>query len=242
MAKVQKKGAATRTRRRERKNIEKGAAHIRSSFNNTIVTITDLNGNAISWASSGEMGFRGSRKSTPFAAQTAAETAAFLQKKGHFMTPENYDPNTNESGDSYQSSHPYGVPEGQRPGPYQHYQQQPPVQPPRRTGSQALAAASMVMAICSFLFMLNMGSLFFGSLGVIFALLSRGAGRMSGTAKAGLAGCTIGIIVGICMYAFLLFNMVSGGSTNLLERYYNQYMQEYQMTPDNGTTTDGNTI
>ncbi len=101
----------------------------------------------------------------------------------------------------------------------------------------------MVMAICSFLFMLNMGSLFFGSLGVIFALLSRGAGRMSGTAKAGLAGCTIGIIVGICMYAsFLLFNMVSGGSTNLLERYYNQYMQEYQMTPDNGTTTDGNTI
>ena len=107
------------------------------------------------------------------------------------MTPENYDPNTNESGDSYQSSHPYGVPEGQRPGPYQHYQQQPPVQPPRRTGSQALAAASMVMAICSFLFMLNMGSLFFGSLGVIFALLSRGAGRMSGTAKAGLAGCTI---------------------------------------------------
>ena len=76
MAKVQKKGAATRTRRRERKNIEKGAAHIRSSFNNTIVTITDLTGNAISWASSGEMGFRGSRKSTPFAAQTAAETAA----------------------------------------------------------------------------------------------------------------------------------------------------------------------
>lgn len=86
------------------------------------------------------------------------------------MTPENYDPNTNESGDSYQSSHPYGVPEGQRPGPYQHYQQQPPVQPPRRTGSQALAAASMVMAICSFLFMLNMGSLFFGSLGVIFEI------------------------------------------------------------------------
>ena len=104
------------------------------------------------------------------------------------MTPENYDPNTNESGDSYQSSHPYGVPEGQRPGPYQHYQQQPPVQPPRKTGSQALAAASMVMAICSFLFMLNMGSLFFGSLGVIFALLSRGAGRMSGTAKSRSGG------------------------------------------------------
>ena len=75
MAKVVKKGAV-RTKRRERKNIEKGAAHIRSSFNNTIVTITDVNGNALSWASSGEMGFRGSRKSTPFAAQTAAETAA----------------------------------------------------------------------------------------------------------------------------------------------------------------------
>ena len=76
MAKVQKKGAQVRTKRRERKNIEKGAAHIRSSFNNTIVTITDTNGNALSWASAGEMGFRGSRKSTPYAAQTAAETAA----------------------------------------------------------------------------------------------------------------------------------------------------------------------
>ena len=63
-------------RRRERKNIEKGAAHIRSTFNNTIVTITDTAGNAISWASAGGSGFRGSRKSTPFAAQTAAETAA----------------------------------------------------------------------------------------------------------------------------------------------------------------------
>jgi len=65
-----------RTKRRERKNIEKGAVHIRSSFNNTLVTITDPNGNTISWASSGGMGFRGSRKSTPFAAQTAAEAAA----------------------------------------------------------------------------------------------------------------------------------------------------------------------
>ena len=63
-------------KRRERKNIEKGAAHIRSSFNNTMVTITDLNGNAISWASSGGLGFRGSRKSTPYAAQQAADTAA----------------------------------------------------------------------------------------------------------------------------------------------------------------------
>ena len=76
MAKAQvKKGAATR-RRREKKNIDKGAVHIQSTFNNTIVTITDTQGNAVSWASAGEMGFRGSRKSTPFAAQTAAETAA----------------------------------------------------------------------------------------------------------------------------------------------------------------------
>ena len=63
-------------RRRDRKNIEKGAVHIQSTCNNTIVTITDTQGNAISWASSGGLGFRGSRKSTPFAAQTAAETAA----------------------------------------------------------------------------------------------------------------------------------------------------------------------
>ena len=63
-------------RRRERKNIERGAVHIQSTFNNTIVTITDVQGNAISWASAGEMGFRGSKKSTPFAAQTAAEKAA----------------------------------------------------------------------------------------------------------------------------------------------------------------------
>ena len=74
MAKVTKK--AVTKRRRERKNIEKGSAHIRSSFNNTIVTLTDTNGNALAWASAGEMGFRGSRKSTPYAAQTAAETAA----------------------------------------------------------------------------------------------------------------------------------------------------------------------
>lgn len=70
------KGKTTVRRRRERKNIERGAAHIQSTFNNTIVTITDVQGNAVSWASAGEMGFRGSRKSTPFAAQTAAETAA----------------------------------------------------------------------------------------------------------------------------------------------------------------------
>ena len=76
MAATTKGKKATTRRRRERKNIEKGAVHIRSSFNNTMVTVTDPQGNAISWASSGEMGFRGSRKSTPFAAQTAAETAA----------------------------------------------------------------------------------------------------------------------------------------------------------------------
>ena len=69
-----KKGVSRK--RRERKNIVNGAAHISSSFNNTMVTITDINGNALSWASSGGMGFRGSRKSTPFAAQVAAETAA----------------------------------------------------------------------------------------------------------------------------------------------------------------------
>ncbi|MCG8501921.1 MAG: 30S ribosomal protein S11 [Firmicutes bacterium] len=73
MAKARKR---TTRKRRERKNIERGAAHIRSTFNNTIVTITDVVGNALSWASAGGLGFRGSRKSTPFAAQMAAETAA----------------------------------------------------------------------------------------------------------------------------------------------------------------------
>ena len=63
-------------KRRERKNVEKGAAHICSTFNNTLITITDTHGNTISWASAGELGFKGSRKSTPFAAQSAAETAA----------------------------------------------------------------------------------------------------------------------------------------------------------------------
>ena len=75
MAKANTRVATTR-RRREKKNIEKGSAHIQSTFNNTIVTITDTEGNAVSWASAGEMGFRGSKKSSPFAAQTAAETAA----------------------------------------------------------------------------------------------------------------------------------------------------------------------
>ena len=76
MAKQMKNKKVTSRKRREKKNIERGQAHIRSSFNNTLVTITDLNGNAISWASAGGCGFRGSRKSTPFAAQMAAEQAA----------------------------------------------------------------------------------------------------------------------------------------------------------------------
>ncbi len=63
-------------KRRERKNIERGCVHIQSTFNNTIVTVSDTQGNALSWASAGEMGFRGSKKSTPFAAQSAAEKAA----------------------------------------------------------------------------------------------------------------------------------------------------------------------
>ncbi|NLA26667.1 MAG: 30S ribosomal protein S11 [Firmicutes bacterium] len=70
------KKRVTRTRRRERKNIEHGIAHIKSTFNNTIITITDPKGNSIAWSSSGNVGFKGSRKSTPFAAQLAAETAA----------------------------------------------------------------------------------------------------------------------------------------------------------------------
>ena len=87
MAKTAKK--VTR-KRRERKNIEKGAAHIRSSFNNTIVTITDVNGNAVSWASAGGLGFRGSRKSTPFAALMAAETAAKAAMEHGMKTVEVY--------------------------------------------------------------------------------------------------------------------------------------------------------
>ena len=67
---------ATRVRRRERKNIASGVAHVNSSFNNTTITITDAQGNTIAWSSSGTMGFKGSRKSTPYAAQVAAEDAA----------------------------------------------------------------------------------------------------------------------------------------------------------------------
>ena len=85
-----KAGKKVIKRRRERKVVEKGAAHIRSSFNNTMVTITDLEGNALSWASSGGLGFRGSRKSTPFAAQTAAETAAKAAMEFGLKTVEVY--------------------------------------------------------------------------------------------------------------------------------------------------------
>ena len=75
-------------KRRERKNVEKGIAHIRSTFNNTIVTITDMQGNAISWGTAGEMGFKGSKKSTPYAAQTAAEHAARIAVDNGMKTVE----------------------------------------------------------------------------------------------------------------------------------------------------------
>lgn len=74
MAKIVKK--TVRKKRRERKNIERGQAHIQSTFNNTIVTLTDVSGNALAWSSAGSLGFKGSRKSTPFAAQMAAEEAS----------------------------------------------------------------------------------------------------------------------------------------------------------------------
>ena len=91
MAKATAKKAATASRkRREKKHIERGAAHIHSSFNNTIVTITDTAGNAVSWSSSGALNFRGSRKSIPFAAQVAAETAAKTAIENGMRTVEVY--------------------------------------------------------------------------------------------------------------------------------------------------------
>ena len=91
MATKTTKKATTGTRkRREKKNIERGVAHIQSTFNNTIVTITDVSGNAISWASAGGLGFRGSRKSTPFAAQMAAEVAAKAAMEHGMKTVEVY--------------------------------------------------------------------------------------------------------------------------------------------------------
>jgi len=80
MAKKAVKKTTTR-RRRDKKHVERGQAHIQSTFNNTIVTITDSVGNALSWASAGQLGFRGSRKSTPYAAQQAADTAAGIAKE-----------------------------------------------------------------------------------------------------------------------------------------------------------------
>ena len=85
-----KKVRKTRRKRRERKNIERGQAHIQSTFNNTIITITDMTGNSIAWSSAGNCGFKGSRKSTPFAAQMAAETAAKSAMEHGLKTVEVY--------------------------------------------------------------------------------------------------------------------------------------------------------
>jgi len=71
-----KRGKSSRAKRKEKKHVEKGIAHIKSTFNNTIITISDMNGNSICWSSAGNVGFKGSRKSTPFAAQVAADAAA----------------------------------------------------------------------------------------------------------------------------------------------------------------------
>ena len=76
MAATRRRGGARAVPKREAKNITQGVAHVQATFNNTIVTITDLQGNVVTWASAGSVGFKGSRKSTPFAAQTAAENAA----------------------------------------------------------------------------------------------------------------------------------------------------------------------
>src|SRR5690625_447987 len=80
------KNTSKRRKRRVKKNIESGVAHIRSTFNNTIVTISDVNGNSVSWSSAGTLGFKGSRKSTPFAAQMAAEVAAKAAQESGMKT------------------------------------------------------------------------------------------------------------------------------------------------------------
>ena len=87
MAAVKK---TVRKKKRERKNVERGQAHIQSTFNNTLITLTDMDGNALSWSSAGSNGFRGSRKSTPFAAQMAAETAAKAAMEHGLKTVEVY--------------------------------------------------------------------------------------------------------------------------------------------------------
>ena len=88
MAKAVKK--TVRKKRKDRKHVEKGQAHIQSTFNNTLVTLTDMDGNALSWSSAGSNGFRGSRKSTPFAAQSAAEVAAKAAMEHGLKTVEVY--------------------------------------------------------------------------------------------------------------------------------------------------------
>jgi small subunit ribosomal protein S11 len=87
---AKKQQKTTRVRRKERKNIEKGQAHIKSTFNNTLVTLTDLQGNTISWASSGQLGFKGSRKSTPYASSMVAEEAAKKAMEHGLKTVEVY--------------------------------------------------------------------------------------------------------------------------------------------------------
>ena len=79
-----------RKKRKDRKHVEKGQAHIQSTFNNTLVTLTDMDGNALSWSSAGSLGFKGSRKSTPFAAQSAAETATKAALEHGLKTVEVY--------------------------------------------------------------------------------------------------------------------------------------------------------
>lgn len=88
MAKAVKK--TVRKKRKDRKHVEKGQAHIQSTFNNTLVTLTDMDGNALSWSSAGTLGFKGSRKSTPFAAQSAAETATKAALEHGLKTVEVY--------------------------------------------------------------------------------------------------------------------------------------------------------
>ncbi len=85
---AKRKGVTQRTKRRAKKSIESGVAHIRSTFNNTIITITDPRGNSVAWSSSGTVGFKGSRKSTPFAAQMAAEQAAKAAMENGMKTVE----------------------------------------------------------------------------------------------------------------------------------------------------------
>ena len=136
------------------------------------------------------------------------------------MSDNSYDFNQMNDPD-YQNANPYGPPSGQRPGPYQHYQQQPPIHY-KEHGSQSLAAASMVMGICSFLFMMSGGFFFFGALGILFALLSRGCGKMSGTAKAGMTGSIAGIVIGMIVYVVLFFSLFR---TNDIQDYLNDYQQ-----------------